>query len=83
LTRLRQMEKNGDKEKKLSCQLYVDTTFNCFNREKTLLNLKDKAKSKAKLYNVRATRLESLIKLSSNQEIKDIYQDDDDDLEAS
>jgi hypothetical protein len=83
LTRLRQIEKNRDKERKLSYQLYVDATFNCFDREKTPPNLKDKAKSKAKLYNVRATRLESPIKLLNDQEIKDIYQDDDDDLEAS
>jgi hypothetical protein len=83
LTRLRQMEKNKDKERKLSYQLYVDATFNYFDREKTSPDLKDKAKSKAKPYSVRATRLESPIELSSNQEIKDIYQDDDDDLEAS
>jgi hypothetical protein len=80
------MEKNGERDRKLSCQLYVDATFNYFDREQTPpLNLKDKVKSKAKPYSVRVIRLESpLIKLSSNQEIKDIYQDDkDDDLEAS
>jgi hypothetical protein len=79
------MEKNRDKERKLSCQLYVDATFNCFDREKTPSpDSKDKVKSKAKPYSVRVTRLESPIKLSSDQEIEDIYQDDDDDnLEAS
>jgi hypothetical protein len=85
LTRLHQMDKNGDKERKLSYQLYVDITFNCFDREKTPpLDSKVKAKSKSKPHSVRVTRLDSpLIELSSDQEIKDIYQDDDDDdLEA-
>ncbi len=62
------MEKNRDKERKLSCQLYVDATFNCFNREKTPPppNSKGKAKSKSKPHSVRVTRLESPIELSSD-----------------
>ncbi|PMD14669.1 hypothetical protein NA56DRAFT_650779 [Hyaloscypha hepaticicola] len=85
LTRLRQMEKNGERDRKLCYQLYVDATFNCFDREKTPPpDSKGKVKSKAKPYTMRVTRLESpSIELSSDQEIEDTYQDDeDDDLEA-
>jgi hypothetical protein len=69
------MKKNRERDKKLYYQLYINTTFNCFNREKTPpLNSKGKVKSKAKPYIIRVTRLESpLIELSSDQEIKDIY----------
>ena len=75
LIRLYQIEKNRDKKRKLNYQLYIDITFNYFNREKTPSspNSKDKAKCKAKLYSVYITCLESPIKLSSNQEIEDIY----------
>ena len=70
------MEKNKDKERKLSYQLYIDTTFNYFDHEKTPppFNSKGKAKIKSKPYNVHVTRLDSpLIELSSDQEIEDTY----------
>jgi hypothetical protein len=69
------MKKNKERDRKLNYQLYVNVTFNCFNREQTPpLNLKGKVKSKAKPYNVHVTCLKSpLIELLSNQEIKDIY----------
>lgn len=67
------MERNGERDKKLYYQLYVNITFNCFDREKTPLDLKGKVKAKFKPYIVRVTCLESLIELSSDYEIEDIY----------
>jgi hypothetical protein len=77
------MKKNKERDKKLYYQLYIDITFNYFNCKKTLIS-NSKVKAKSKPYTIYVTCLESLIKLSSDQEIKDIYQDnEDDDLEAS
>jgi hypothetical protein len=79
------MEKIKERDKKLYIQLYVDATFNCFDRNQTPpLDSKAKATSKSKPYIIRVTRLDSdIIELSSDQEVEETLQDDeDDDLEA-
>jgi hypothetical protein len=79
------MEKIGERDRKLYVQLYVNATFNCFDRKQTPpLDSKVKATSKSKPHTMRVTRLDSdIIELSSDQEVEETLQDDeDDDLEA-
>lgn len=61
------MEKIRERDRKLCVQLYVDATFNCFDRKQTPPDSKAKATGKSKPYTIRVTRLDSdIIELSSD-----------------